>query len=219
MNTFLGLFRRPRSDNKPAPPVKVEVHEVEPAPNVVHVPEPASTNVQQPAQPVYPSSALHVQVQPAVLSRRRFLLAAGETQQTVCIWNQDRTISGFISVANLGFQKAVFVRATANQWESWEDIPAEFLSSDAELERDRFTFSLPVDTEVEFAIAYTVQGKTFWGNNKGKNYFITVSWRGIGLLSPFGSCHRVHSRRRILLGQQQRKELRDHCVLRGELLS
>jgi len=91
-----------------------------------------------------------------------------------CLWNED-SISGFVSVANIGFEKAVYVRATANRWESYEDIAAEFLSSDAELERDRFAFSIPFDQKVEFAIAYTVLGTTFWDNNDGNNYFITVT--------------------------------------------
>jgi len=144
MNTFLGLFRGPRSDNKPAPPVKVEVHEDEPAPNVVHVPEPASTNVQQPAQPVYPSSDSMFKFNQPSFKEEDFYLRRVKRNK---LSQEYIIISGFISVANLGFQKAVFVRATANRWETWEDVPAEFLSSDAELERDRFTFSLPFETQ------------------------------------------------------------------------
>ena len=168
---------------EPAPPIKVqlpapepdvEVHEVEQAqgPNVVHV----AVDLQQPDQPKPKfGSSIFKFHQPSFREEDfELLVKRNKVSLEFCLWNED-SISGFVNVANLGFQKAVFVRATANQWETWEDIPAEFLSSDAELERDRFTFSLPFETQVEFAIAYTVQGMTFWDNNKGNNYFITVS--------------------------------------------
>ena len=168
---------------EPAPPLKVQlpapepdvgVHEVEQSqgPNVVHV----AVDLQQPDQPKPKfGSSIFKFHQPSFREEDfELLVKRNKVSLEFCLWNED-SISGFVSVANLGFEKAVFVRATSNQWETWEDIPAEFLSSDAELERDRFTFSLPFETQVEFAIAYTVQGMTLWDNNEGNNYFITVT--------------------------------------------
>ena len=167
---------RPVKVQLPALEPEVEVHEVdhEPAqgPNVIHV----AVDFQRPDQPKPKfSSSIFKFHQPSFREEDfELLVKRNRVSLEFCLWNED-SISGFVSVANLGFQKAVFVRATANRWKSYEDIPAEFLSSDAELERDRFNFSLPFDRNLEFAIAYRVNGITFWDNNEGSNYFITVT--------------------------------------------
>ena len=40
------------------------------------------------------------------------------------------------------------------------------------MERDHFTFTLPTERNVEFAISYVVEGKQYWDNNNGKNYIV-----------------------------------------------
>ena len=148
-------------------------HEPAQSPNVVHVAVDVFQRPDQP-KPKFGTSIFKFH-QPSFREEDfELLVKRNRVSLEFCLWNED-SISGFVSVANIGFEKAVFVRATANRWESYEDIAAEFLSSDAELERDRFTFSLPFEQKVEFAIAYTVLGTTFWDNNKGNNYFITVT--------------------------------------------
>ena len=49
-------------------------------------------------------------------------------------------------------------RATQNGWQTYEVVPAEYFSSDTNLGRDHFSFTLPID---EFAVYYMVEGKLY----------------------------------------------------------
>ena len=57
-------------------------------------------------------------------------------------------------------------RATQNGWQTYEVVPAEYFSSDTNLGRDHFSFTLPID---EFAVYYMVEGKLYWNSNSLKN--------------------------------------------------
>jgi len=41
-----------------------------------------------------------------------------------------------------------------NGWRAYEDVPAEYVSTDTSLERDHFNFTLPTDRAIEFAVYY-----------------------------------------------------------------
>jgi len=82
------------------------------------------------------------------------------------------TISGMINVANIADKKVVAVRVTNNQWRTYEDVPAEYFSTDTNLERDHFRFTLRFDSAVEFAIFYMVEERVYWDNNNGENYLV-----------------------------------------------
>ena len=77
-----------------------------------------------------------------------------------------------INVANIAYKKVVAVRVTNNQWRTHEYVPAECFSTDTNLGRDHFRFTLPFDSVVEFAIFYMVEGRVFWDNNNGENYVV-----------------------------------------------
>ena len=48
-------------------------------------------------------------------------------------------------MANIAYHKMVVMRATHKQWETFEDINGEQFSSDTEMQRDHFTFTLPTE--------------------------------------------------------------------------
>jgi len=111
MNTFLGLFR------KPAPPVKsryMKLNQPRTSSTFLNLPRPTFNNRPNPYTQVRHS--MFKFNQPSF--QEDFYLRRVKRNKLSVFGTLDRTISGFISVANLGFQKAVFVRATANQWES-----------------------------------------------------------------------------------------------------
>lgn len=126
-----------------------------------------------------------------------------ESCQLECEDEKSHAVKGVIAAAVI--EKAqvtnVFVRHTKDCWESYDDITAEFVSSELAGDGanfDRFEFKLPfnIDTTVvagdndhegdeisdwscsmEFAIAYQVNtyaSSEFWDNNEESNYQINL---------------------------------------------
>ena len=110
----------------------------------------------------------------------------GVYSQNVCleyIVCNNLVITGLIRVTNLSYMKEVTVRFTLNEWETYRDIWADFMStcSDGRTETFSFRISVPHDFElnrhVEFAIRYRVPDKEFWDNNNNNNYHVRCSER------------------------------------------
>ena len=104
--------------------------------------------------------------------------------QNVCleyIVCNNLVITGLVRVTNLSYMKEVTVRFTLNEWETYRDIWADFMStcSDGRTETFSFRISIPHDFEVnqhmEFAIRYRVPDKEFWDNNNHNNYHVRCS--------------------------------------------
>ncbi len=91
------------------------------------------------------------------------------------------SVLGFVRVRNLAYYKHVFVRFTRNDWATFEDVQAQFVSTEQEGHNDRFIFELPVNPElgpcIGFAICYSVNGQDYWDNNDNENYRINVMHR------------------------------------------
>lgn len=86
-----------------------------------------------------------------------------------------RTVNGFITVNNLAYHKEVSIRHTFDDWKTVREVPAYYISTFEDGARDRFGFSLPFpskDTEMYFALRYSVNDKEYWDNNCGNNYKI-----------------------------------------------
>ena len=99
--------------------------------------------------------------------------------QNVCLENiacENFVVTGLIRVTNLSFTKEVTVRFTLNDWKTYRDIWADYMSSCSDGKTDKFCFriTVPVDFEVnrqmQFAIRYQVSNQEFWDNNNRKNY-------------------------------------------------
>lgn len=87
------------------------------------------------------------------------------------------TIRGTITVANLCYTKAVYVRVSLDLWASYSDLQAEYVVGSSDQKTDRFTFKQtvapPSDMDVarvEICLRYETPVGTFWANNNGMNY-------------------------------------------------
>uniref|UniRef100_A0A3Q2YGE1 CBM21 domain-containing protein n=1 Tax=Hippocampus comes TaxID=109280 RepID=A0A3Q2YGE1_HIPCM len=88
----------------------------------------------------------------------------------------DFSLSGFVRVLNLAFEKSVSLRYSLNNWITFMDSLASYVPHSSDGATDRFSFKVVMPTYMEnggtlqFAIKYTVDGEEFWDNNNGKNY-------------------------------------------------
>lgn len=87
------------------------------------------------------------------------------------------SIEGYVAVKQLpGTKKEVIVRYTTDNWASYKDIPATFAHlMRGTTDQEAWRFDLPAGSNVKFAIAYKVDANTYWDNNFGKDYSITVT--------------------------------------------
>jgi len=96
----------------------------------------------------------------------------------VCLENMKREgpcIQGYVRVTNLDYHKKVQVRWTSDAWHSHQDIPCVYSHTIQDSNTDCFSFKLPISGEqMELAIQYSVNGQSYWDNNGGRNYKITI---------------------------------------------
>lgn len=84
-----------------------------------------------------------------------------------------------VTVSNMHFEKQVCSRYTADNWTTACSLVAGYVQGSSTGKTDTFSFEIPItgsgesDTEIQFAVAYETDGKTFWDNNSGKNYAVT----------------------------------------------
>ena len=100
-------------------------------------------------------------------------------RQNVCLESiscNDLVVTGAIRVTNICFAKEVTVRFTLDEWKSFRDVWADYLSSNLDGKTEQFSFRITVpvdfevDSEMQFAIRYCVAEQEFWDNNSCKNY-------------------------------------------------
>ncbi len=92
----------------------------------------------------------------------------------------DSTLNGIVRVANLAYNKTVFIRWTTDNWISCQDTRANYCYSSEQYTHDSFTFTLDVSLPVrghdgvcvELAIGYQVNNALYWDNNQGENFQI-----------------------------------------------
>ncbi|KAM8894659.1 protein phosphatase 1 regulatory subunit 3E [Spinachia spinachia] len=86
------------------------------------------------------------------------------------------SMSGFVRVLNLAFEKSVSLRYSLNNWMTFMDSLASYVPDSSRGETDKFCFKIVMPTYLEhggtfqFAIKYCVGGTEFWDNNHGDNY-------------------------------------------------
>ncbi|XP_043913971.1 protein phosphatase 1 regulatory subunit 3E-like [Protopterus annectens] len=99
--------------------------------------------------------------------------------QKVCLESielETFAISGTVRVLNLAFEKAVSIRYSTDDWNSYSEARAVYLSGDRYT--DRFGFRLPLPpphclhlgSTLQFAVRYRVGLAEFWDNNARLNY-------------------------------------------------
>ncbi len=91
-------------------------------------------------------------------------------------WTEN-AVNGTVIVRNLGYPKTVKITYTTDRWITKKVAFAKFTETLGDANNsdnvERWTFKLPVDTNaknVEYAVAYTVNKKTYWDNNNLINY-------------------------------------------------
>jgi hypothetical protein len=102
------------------------------------------------------------------------------------IYNYSDVFTGTIDVQNLSYTKDVQVVYTTDGWVTTQAMPAIYekwygvaYSSSLPspnihgVERWQFTINIADAQLIEYAISYTVDGKTYWDNNFGQNYTLT----------------------------------------------
>lgn len=86
------------------------------------------------------------------------------------------SLSGFVRVLNLAFEKSVSLRYSLNNWITCMDSLASYVPDSSEGDTDKFCFKIVMPTYLDnggtfqFAIKYCVGGQEFWDNNNGNNY-------------------------------------------------
>lgn len=86
------------------------------------------------------------------------------------------SLSGFVRVLNLAFEKSVSLRYSLNNWITFMDSLATYVPNSSEGDTDKFCFKIVMPayldngSTLQFAIKYCVGGQEFWDNNNGNNY-------------------------------------------------
>uniref|UniRef100_UPI0037E8F1B2 protein phosphatase 1 regulatory subunit 3E n=1 Tax=Semicossyphus pulcher TaxID=241346 RepID=UPI0037E8F1B2 len=93
-----------------------------------------------------------------------------------CVEADEFSLSGFVRVLNLAFEKSVSLRYSLNNWITFMDSLASYVPSSSDGVTDKFSFKIVMPTSfdnggtLQFAIKYCVEGEEFWDNNNGNNY-------------------------------------------------
>uniref|UniRef100_A0A8C5DRH2 Protein phosphatase 1 regulatory subunit n=1 Tax=Gouania willdenowi TaxID=441366 RepID=A0A8C5DRH2_GOUWI len=88
----------------------------------------------------------------------------------------ESSLSGFVRVLNLAFEKSVSLRYSLNNWITFMDSLASYVPDSTNGATDKFRFKIVMPTfldsggTLQFAIKYCVGGEEFWDNNNGHNY-------------------------------------------------
>nr|XP_020467474.1 protein phosphatase 1 regulatory subunit 3A-like isoform X2 [Monopterus albus] len=104
-----------------------------------------------------------------------------EVEQMSPVDNEPLTFTGVVRVLNISFHKAVYIRATMDNWATYFDHPAEYVQGSHDGDTDQFSFKLsfapPYTTHgssIEFVIRYETSVGDFWANNSSMNYVVTL---------------------------------------------
>ncbi|XP_006001497.1 uncharacterized protein LOC102356862 [Latimeria chalumnae] len=104
-----------------------------------------------------------------------------EVESILPVNDDPLSISGLIRVANISFQKMIYVRATLDNWATYFDHLADYVPGSSDGTTDQFCFRLSFVTpflqdgaRIEFVIRYETPEGVFWANNQGKNYTVVL---------------------------------------------
>ena len=83
---------------------------------------------------------------------------------------------GYIEVDNLAFHKQVVVHYNVRQTSQWHKVAASYVrpsKNNREIwyfETPKYSYPPRLSSDFQFAIGYTVNGRTYWDNNRGLDY-------------------------------------------------
>ncbi|XP_034028861.1 protein phosphatase 1 regulatory subunit 3A, partial [Thalassophryne amazonica] len=104
-----------------------------------------------------------------------------EVEHVSPVENEPLSFTGQIRVLNISFHKAVFVRATMDNWVSYFDHPSDYVQGSHDGETDQFSFKLSFappyvthGSRIEFVVRYETSEGNYWANNSHLNYVVTL---------------------------------------------
>lgn len=104
-----------------------------------------------------------------------------EVEQMSPVENEPLSLSGVIRVLNVSFHKAVYIRSTLDNWNSYFEQPAEYVHGSNDGHTDQFSFKLAFappyvthGSRIEFVVRYETSEGDFWANNSSMNYVLTL---------------------------------------------
>lgn len=89
--------------------------------------------------------------------------------------NGVRNFYGGITTKNIGNPKIVKVRYTTDNWATYQEVNATYITTSSDNIDDYWNFNVSVPNtvnQVQYAVSYTVNGVTYWDNNFGSNYTV-----------------------------------------------
>lgn len=98
--------------------------------------------------------------------------------ESVSLFPNSLSLTGVIRVCNICFHKQVFIRYTTDQWRTYKDMPARYVSSVPHINQDQFSFHLVASEmkggeTIQIAIGFRTPYHEYWDNNDGANYVIS----------------------------------------------
>ncbi|XP_040927649.1 protein phosphatase 1 regulatory subunit 3A isoform X2 [Betta splendens] len=104
-----------------------------------------------------------------------------EVEQLSPVDNEPLAFCGLVRVLNISYHKAVYIRATMDNWVTYFDHPAEYVQGSNDGDTDQFYFKLSFappyithGSRMEFVVRYETSDGDFWANNSSLNYVITL---------------------------------------------
>lgn len=140
------------------------------------------TRVYESSPPYYRPATSHLKIENRIKS---YKVVYDETRlflKNICVVAfgivSGKSVFGAIAVRNISYEKSVIVRFTTDCWKTCRDIPAKYIRHEYDGLVDQFIFILPlgedesidIESNLEFAVRYTVNGVEYWDNNREKNY-------------------------------------------------
>eukprot|EP00045_Choanoeca_perplexa_P020398 m.4268 g.4268 ORF g.4268 m.4268 type:complete len:302 (-) comp6815_c0_seq1:156-1061(-) len=94
-----------------------------------------------------------------------------------------------VRVANVAFAKKVTIRMTTDNWQTYDDVAAAWVSGSLEDDTERFvaTLTLPnyrLIKTVDFCICFQANDQEFWDANDGLNYHLKAGAVAKRAISP-----------------------------------
>ncbi|XP_031787376.1 protein phosphatase 1 regulatory subunit 3B-A [Nasonia vitripennis] len=119
------------------------------------------------------------------LAFRNKLDKSSVSLENVIVRDSENCLIGTIKVKNLAYDKEVTIRATCDNWKTYQDVNCSYveqpgLSASPVVRNlyDTFRFRLPLpegdsgSNQLEFCVRYNTEGAEFWDNNAGANYVV-----------------------------------------------
>lgn len=94
---------------------------------------------------------------------------------------EPNSITGYIMVKNLAYEKKLSIKITFDNWKShYVYNNVQYHKSFLSLDYDQFKFVIPLTdkpptVQVQFVVKYDVSGISYWDNNDSKNYRMTLT--------------------------------------------